>query len=93
MSGEESAVGAVLLLVLPQVHFMLEAVKASWAAVGPVIPVLSAVGDEVGALAECFATYLTHVGLLPGVDEGVFLHVRLLVEAFAAVLAGIGPGV
>lgn len=44
---------------------MLEAVKALWAAVGPVIPVLSAVGDEVGALAECFATYLTHVGLLP----------------------------
>lgn len=27
------------------------------------------------------------------VYEGVFLHVRLLVEPFATVLAGIGPGV
>lgn len=27
------------------------------------------------------------------VDEGVLLHVRLLVEAFAAVRAGVGPGV
>lgn len=26
-------------------------------------------------------------------DEGVLLHVGLLVEAFAAVLAGVGPGV
>lgn len=64
MSRAESAVGAVLLLVLPQVHFVLEAVKASWAAVGPVIPVLSAVGDEVGALAESFTAHLTHMRFL-----------------------------
>lgn len=40
-------------------------------------------------------TVLLRAGVqqLTGVDEGVFLHVRLLVEAFATVLAGIGPGV
>lgn len=58
-------VGAVVLLVLPQVHFVLEAVKAARTAVGPLVPVFTAVGDEVGALAECFPTYVTHVGLLP----------------------------
>lgn len=52
---------------------------------------LAAVSDEVGALAEGFATYLAFVGLLPGVDVSVFLHIRLLVEALATVLAGIGP--
>lgn len=84
---------AVVLLVLPQVHFVLEAVEAAGTAVGPVVRVFTAVGDEVGALAECLPTYLTHMGLLPGVYEGVFLHVRLLVEPFATVLAGVGPGV
>ena len=54
-----------MLLVLPQVHFVLEAVVAERAAVGPVIPVFSAVGDEVGTLAECLATYLTHMRLFP----------------------------
>lgn len=61
---EESAVGAVVLLVLPQVHFVLEAVEAARAAVGAVVPVFAAVGDEVGALAERLPTYLTHMGLL-----------------------------
>lgn len=60
----ESAVGAVVLLVLPEVHFVLEAVEAAWTVVGPVIPVFTAVGDEVGALAERLSTYLTHMGLL-----------------------------
>ena len=60
----ESAVGTVVLLVLPQVQFVLEAVEAAQAAVRPVVPVFSAVGDEVGALAECLPTYLTHMGLL-----------------------------
>lgn len=91
MSG--SAAGAVVLLVLPQVHFVLEAVEASRAAVRPVVAVFTAVGDEVGALAERLSTYLAHMGLFSGVYEGVFLHVGLLVEPFAAVLAGIGPGV
>lgn len=86
-------VGAVVLLVLPQVHLVLEAVEAARTAMGPVVPVFTAVGDKVGALAECLPTYLTHVGLLAGVNEGVFLHVRLLMEPFATVLAGIGPRV
>lgn len=85
----QSAVGAVVLLVLPQVHFVLEAVEAVRAAIRPVVPVFTAVGYEVGALAECFSTYLTHMRLLSGVYEGVFLHVRLLVEPFATVLAGV----
>lgn len=60
----ESAVGAVVLLVLPQVHFVLEAVEAARTAVGPVVPVFTTVGDEVGALAERLPTYLTHMRLL-----------------------------
>lgn len=63
--GQRSAAGAVVLLVLPQVHFLLEAVVAESAAVGPVVSVLSAVCDEVGALAECFAAYLANMRLLP----------------------------
>lgn len=59
-----SVVGAVVLLVLPQVQLVLEPVEASRAVVGPVVPVFAAVGDEVGALAECLATYLAHMGLL-----------------------------
>ena len=43
---------------------MLETVEAARAAVGPVVPVFTAVGDEVGALAECLPTYLTHMGFL-----------------------------
>lgn len=43
---------------------MLEAKEAARTAVGALVPVLAAVCDEVGALAEGFATYLTHVGLL-----------------------------
>lgn len=31
------------------------------------------------------------VWFLTGVDVRVFLHIRLLVEALAAVLAGVGP--
>lgn len=72
---------------------MLEAVEAARTAVGPLVPVFTAVGDEVGALAEGLPTYLTHMGLLTGVYEGVFLHVGLLVEPFAAVLAGVRPDV
>lgn len=59
-----SVVGAVLLLVLPEVHFLLKAEGAARTGVGPVAPVFAAVGDEVGALAEGLSTYLTHVGLL-----------------------------
>lgn len=64
-----------MLLVLPQVHFVLEAVEASRAAVRPVVAVFAAVGDEVGALAESFPTHLADVRFLTCVDEGVFLHV------------------
>lgn len=60
-----SAESAVMLLVLPQVHFVLEAAGTAGAAVGPVVPVFPAVSDEVGALAERLAADLTHVRLLP----------------------------
>lgn len=83
----------MVLQVLLQVNFVLEAVEAARTVVGPLVPVLPTVGDEVGALAEGFSAYVTHVRLLPSMYEGVLLHVRLLVKAFAAVLTGIGPGV
>lgn len=60
---------------------------------GPVAAVFSAVGDEVGALAESFTAHFTHMWFFTCVDEGVLLHVRFLVEAFAAVLTGVGPSV
>lgn len=63
-AAPESAVDTVVLLVLPQVHFVLEAVEAAKTAVGPVVPVFTAVGDEVGALAESFAAHLAHVWFL-----------------------------
>lgn len=49
----------------------------------------SAVCDQVGALAEGFPTYFTHMRLLTGVYEGVFLHVGLLVKSLPTVQAGI----
>lgn len=53
--------------------------------------VFSAVCDQVGALTEGFTTHFTHMGLLSGVYEGVFLHVGFLVKSLATVLAGIWP--
>lgn len=82
-----------MLLMLSQLSFLLEAVVAARTAVGPVVAVFTAVSDEVGALAERLPTYVTHMRLLPSVYEGVFLHVRLLVEPLATVLAGIWAGV
>lgn len=43
----------------------MEALGTELAAEGLEASVLAAVGDEVGALAEGFATYLAFVGLLP----------------------------
>lgn len=72
---------------------MLEAVETARAVVRPVATVLPAVGDQVGALAEGLPTDLTHMRFLPSVYKSVFLHVRLLVEPLAAVLARIRPDV
>lgn len=60
-----SAVGAVVLLVLPKLVSVLETVEAARTPVRPLVPVLAAVRDEVGALAERSSTYVTHVRLLP----------------------------
>uniref|UniRef100_A0A674NV82 Lysozyme g n=1 Tax=Takifugu rubripes TaxID=31033 RepID=A0A674NV82_TAKRU len=58
----ESSVGAV---VVPQLVSAQESVEAARTPVSAVVPVLTAVGDEVGALAERSPTHVTHVGLLP----------------------------
>lgn len=63
------------LPVPPEVHFSLEALPTQVTAEGLEACVLAAVGDEVGALAECLAAHLALVGLLTSVDEGMFLHV------------------
>ena len=52
------------LPVPPEVHLPLEALPTQVAAKGLEACVLAAVGDEVGALAECLATHLALVGLL-----------------------------
>lgn len=63
------------LSVPPEIHLPLEALPAQITAERLKACVFAAVGDEVGALAECLATHLALVGLLTGVDEGVFLHI------------------
>lgn len=52
------------LSVPPEIHFPLEALPAQVTAKGFETCVFAAVGDEVGALAECLATHLALVGLL-----------------------------
>lgn len=59
------------LPVPPEVHFSLEALPTQVTAEGLEACVLAAVGDEVGALAECLATHLALVGLLTCKDGRV----------------------
>lgn len=81
------------LLVSPQIHLSLETFAAEVAAERFVSGVFPAVRYEVGALAERLPAHLAFVWLFTCVDEGVFLHVRLLMEPFAAVLAWVRPRV
>lgn len=83
------SIAALCLLVALQVNPALEAVLTAGAAERPVAAVLSAVGDEVGALAESFTAHLAHMWLLTCVYESVFLHVGFLVKPFPTVLTGI----
>lgn len=52
------------LLVALQINPALEAELTTGAAERPIAAVLSAVGDEVGALAESFTAHLTHMRFL-----------------------------
>lgn len=54
----------LLLPVPPEIHLPLVALPTQVAAEGLETRVLSAVGNEAGALIECFATHLALVGLL-----------------------------
>lgn len=63
------------LSVPPEIHLPLEPFPTQVTAKGLETCVLSAMSDEVGALAEGFATHLAFVGLLTCVDEGVLLHI------------------
>lgn len=51
---------------------------------GEYIMCINVMGSKLHLLIE-------NVFFLTGVDVSVFLHIRLLVEALAAVLAGVGP--
>ena len=42
------------------VHYVLVAFEVARMVMGPVVLVFTAVGDEVGTLAECFPTILCH---------------------------------
>ena len=55
--------------------------------------VFSAVGDEIGRLAESLATLGALVGFLARVDVRVLLHVGLLVKPLATIFAGKRPRV
>lgn len=66
-----------------QVYFALKGSGTEIADERLVTSVLAGVCDQIGRLREGFAANIALVWLLPGVDVGVFLHVRLLVEAFA----------
>lgn len=76
-----------------QVHFPLEGPAADFTGEWLEACVLAAVGDQVRRLAECLATHLALVRFFTGVYVRVLLHVRLLMEALAAVLARVGPRV
>lgn len=81
------------LVVSAKIHLSLKAFGADLAAKRLESGVFAAVRDEVGALAEGFATNLAFVRFLACVDVGVFLHVGFLMEAFPTVLTGIRPRV
>lgn len=81
------------LMVPAKIHFALEALRTNVTSKRFEACVFPAVSDQVGALAERFATHLAFVGLFTGVNVRVFLHIRLLVEPLAAELAGVRPGV
>lgn len=85
---------AVLTLVVPaEIHLALEALRTNITSKRFEARVFPAVCDQVGALAERFATHLAFVGFFTSVNVRVFLHIRLLVEPLAAVLAGVRPRV
>ena len=64
LRGLASFQSVLRLLVSPQIHLSLEAFAAEVAAERLVSRVFPAVCDEVGALAEGFATHLTFVRFL-----------------------------
>lgn len=80
-------------VVSAEIHFTLEAFRTNVTSKRFEAGVFPAVGDQVGALAEGFTTHLAFVRLFTCVDVCVLLHVRLLVEPLAAVLAGVRPSV
>lgn len=89
-----SSLHAVLALVVPsEIHFPLEALGTNVTSERFKACVFPAVGDQVGALAERFTAHLAFVGFFTSVNVRVFLHIRLLVEPLAAVLAGVRPRV
>lgn len=66
MTQSHPSLEAVLGLSVPaQIHLALEALGTELAAEGFEAGVFAAVGDQVGALAEGFATHLAFVRLLP----------------------------
>lgn len=90
------SVATLRLLVALQVRPALEAVLTAWAAEWTVAAVLSAVGDEVGALAESFSAHLAHMWFLTwwirqDMSSG-YLHLAmifLLVRSLTCVYEGV----
>lgn len=81
------------LLMPPKVHFPLKCSATEFAGKGLEARVLAGVSDQVGTLAERFAADLAFVGFLASMNVSMFLHIRLLVEPFPAVLARVGSGI
>lgn len=63
MNTDASLHAVLALVVPPEIHLPLEALGADVTAERFEAGVLPAVGDQVGALAERFATHLAFVGL------------------------------
>lgn len=74
-----------------KVDFTLEGFITETARERLIARVFSHVCDEIGRLRERFTTNNTLVWLLTCVYVGVFLHVGLLVESFAAILTRVRP--
>lgn len=91
--GWFSHVRVLGVAVATQVHLALEGLIAKPARERLVTSVLAHMCDQIRALTERLWAHYTLVRLLTCMYVGMLLHVGLLVEPLAAVLAGVGPRV
>lgn len=81
------------MAVSPQIHFAIERSSTLLTSERFESEVLTAVRNEIGRLAKAFATLATFMGFLSRMNKHVFLHVRLLMKPFPAVITRERPDI